>query len=153
MLEAVPHRKKKVGITRARAGELIAALVERAKAVDSDPQYLYGISRMAVFGSYLTGKEKLGDIDIALELGPKERDPPTHWKLAEEQIQAAPRGNMIERLYWPQSRVRNALRDRHKAFSFHEFTELEAMEKEFGTRSKLIYRNEAFDCKSFFGDR
>jgi predicted nucleotidyltransferase len=152
MPQETPHRKKKVGITRAKAKELIAALVERAKAVDADPQYLYGVSRMAVFGSYLTGKEKLGDIDIALELGPKERHPPTHWKLAEEQAQEAPRGNMVEMLFWPQLKVRKALRDRHGAFSFHEFTELEEMEKEFGTRSEQIYRNKAFDCKSFFGE-
>ena len=143
-------RKKNVGITRAKADELIAALVERARAVDADPQYLYGVSRLAVFGSYLTSKEKLGDIDIAVELGPKERHPATHWKLVEEQRQTAPRGNMLEQLSWPEIKVQKALRDRHTAFSFHTHDELERMELEFGTPSKTIYRNEAFDRKTFF---
>ena len=144
-------RKKNVGITRARADELIAALVERAKAVDADPRYLCGVSRLAIFGSYLTGKEKLGDIDIAIEVGPKQRHPPTHWELVEVQRQEAPRGNMVERLFWPELKVRKALRERHAAFSFHDYDELERMEKEYGTVSKLIYRNEAFDRKTFFG--
>jgi predicted nucleotidyltransferase len=143
-------RKKNVGISRQSADKAIAALVERANAVDADPQYLYGVSRLAVFGSYLTSKEKLGDIDIAVELGPKERHPPTHWKLVEEQRQAAPRGSMIEQLYWPEHRVMTALRGRHPAFSLHTYDELERMEENFDTRSKLIYRNEAFDRKTFF---
>jgi predicted nucleotidyltransferase len=145
----MPSRKKNVGITRAKADELIADLVERAKAVDADPQYLYGISRLAIFGSYLTGNEKLGDIDIAVELGPKERHPPTHWKLVEVQRQGAPRGNMLQQLYWPEQKVQQALRDRHKAFSIHTYDELERMEQEFGTPSKTIYRNEACDRKTF----
>ena len=145
-------RKKNVGITRAKADHLIAALVERAKAIDADPQYLYGISRLAVFGSYLTGKEKLGDIDIAVELGPKERHPPTHWKLAELQRQESPRGGMLEMLDWPESKVRKALRGGHTAFSLHFYDELERMEEQFGTPSKLIYRNQAFDRKTFFGN-
>ena len=151
MLQSMPSRKKNVGITRAKADQPIADLVERAKEVDADPQYLYGISRLVIFGSYLTGKEKLGDIDIAVELGPKERHPPAHWKLVEEQRQAAPLGNMLEQLDWPEQKVRKALRDRHTAFSIHTYDELERMEQEFGTPSKTIYRNEAFDRKTFFG--
>ena len=40
-----------------------ATLVERAKAIEDDPAYLYGFSRIVVFGSFLADKPKLGDID------------------------------------------------------------------------------------------
>jgi hypothetical protein len=57
---------------------------------------------------------------------------------------------MLERLYWPEFRVQKALRGRHAAFSFHTYDELEQMEQESGTPSKLIYRNQAVDRQTFF---
>ena len=84
--------KKKVGVTRETADRLLDNLLTRAKEIDADPQYLYGISRLAVFGSYLTAKDKLGDIDIAVELGPKERVPERHWEACAEQRKNGPRG-------------------------------------------------------------
>jgi predicted nucleotidyltransferase len=50
--------KKRVGVTRETADRLLDNLRTRAKEIDADPQYLYGISRLAVFGSYLTAKDK-----------------------------------------------------------------------------------------------
>jgi len=136
--------KKHVGVTRAKADELIAALIERVKVVDADPQYLYGVSRLAVFGSYLTDKSKLGDIDIAVELGPKERRTSLHWQLCEAQRAEAPgHYGSIERLFWPERRVWKALRDRHSAFSFHEYGELEQLEKEQGTNFRIALSQRA----------
>ena len=51
--------KKHVGLTHSKADELLALLVERAEEVNRDPQFLY-VSRLAVFGSYLSDKEELG---------------------------------------------------------------------------------------------
>jgi hypothetical protein len=103
--------KKRVGVTRETADRLLDNLRTRAKEIDADPQYLYGISRLAVFGSYLTAKDKLGDIDIAVELGPKERDPERHWKACDEQRKNGPRGqSFIESISWPELRVIQALR-------------------------------------------
>jgi hypothetical protein len=139
--------KKRVGVTRETADRLLDNLRTRAKEIDADPQYLYGISRLAVLGSYLTAKDKLGDIDIAVELGPKERDPERHWKACDEQRKNGPRGqSFIESISWPELRVIQALRVRHSSFSFHEYRELAALQ----AKHVVIYQNEKFDRESFF---
>ena len=69
------HRKKKVGVTRARAEVLLRDLLDRARAINEDPYYLFGVGRIEVFGSYINSdKPKLGDVDLAVGLGPKEPD-------------------------------------------------------------------------------
>ena len=73
---------------------MLAQLQLRAAWVDADPEYLYGVSRLMVFGSYLSDKPKLGDIDIAVQLGPKCRDPKEHWALCDQERQRAP-------AHWP----------------------------------------------------
>ncbi len=46
--------------------------MDRAKQINANgTDFVFGISRLAVFGSYLTDKPKLGDLDIAVELRPR----------------------------------------------------------------------------------
>lgn len=54
-------------VTRARADKMVAELPARAEAMNADPRYMHLISRIAVFGSYLTDKPTLGDLDTAIE--------------------------------------------------------------------------------------
>jgi predicted nucleotidyltransferase len=138
------HKKKRVGLTRAKADDLIKCLVERVLLVNKDPQYLYGVSRVVIFGSYLTDKEKLGDIDVAVSLGPKECDKGKHRAADHDQSRREGRGNIVERIYWPQEKVLRALRGRNYGFSFHEFSEYEAMAAEWNTTGREIYRSEQF---------
>jgi predicted nucleotidyltransferase len=43
--------------------------------VNNDNRFLAKVTRVIVFGSYLrTGKDKLSDVDIAVELAPKESE-------------------------------------------------------------------------------
>jgi predicted nucleotidyltransferase len=86
-------------MTRSKADELLAMLLARVEKVNRDPQYLFGVSKLAVFGSYLTAKEKLGDLDIAVEIGPKNRVHEEHETLYQEQVSNEGRGNMIQQEY------------------------------------------------------
>lgn len=146
------RKKKNVGLTRKRADELVAILMDRIEMVNKDPQYIYGISRVSVFGSYLTDKAKLGDLDIAVEVGPKCRDPKRHWKLSDAQVRDEGYkrgGNIVNKLFWPQTKPVMALRGGHSAFSFSDYSDLEYLIEK-GAAHREIYRNEKFDRKSFY---
>jgi len=57
------------GITRAEAEALLARVVEKAAWVNKQlDAYEHRISCVVVFGSYLTDKQHLGDLDIGVEL-------------------------------------------------------------------------------------
>ncbi len=149
MVAVGEKRKKNVRLSRKRADELIGELLGRVELVNEDPQYIFGISRVSVFGSYLTDKEKLGDLDIAVEVGPKCRDRKKHDDLDDEQCAAEGRGNMVDRVYWPQTKPLRALRGKNTAFSFTTYGDLERLIEQ-GAAAKEIYRNEQYDRKSFY---
>jgi predicted nucleotidyltransferase len=61
-------------ITRQTAERALAEFLARVDCVNSDDRFLAKVTRVIVFGSYLrTDKDKLGDVDMAVELAPKER--------------------------------------------------------------------------------
>jgi hypothetical protein len=55
-------------LTRSRAGVLLERIVARAAQINADPiTYPVGVRRLLVFGSYLSDKDPIGDIDIGVE--------------------------------------------------------------------------------------
>lgn len=57
------------GLPRELATKLLAQVIERARLINGDPdKYACHITCLAVFGSYLTSKSILGDLDIGVEL-------------------------------------------------------------------------------------
>ena len=144
--------QKRVGVRRKTAQRLVEELRLRATQIDADPRFLYGVSRLAVFGSYVSSdKPKLGDIDIAVELGPKERNPERHWELCDkQQNEATASASVFDRIYWPETKVWKALRAGHSSFSLHEYTELEALLRAGKAECVVLHRNKRFDRESFF---
>jgi hypothetical protein len=55
-------------ISRAKASELLQDLIERAKSINENPEFVFYVERIEVFGSYLTEKELLGDLDVGVQL-------------------------------------------------------------------------------------
>lgn len=58
-------------IKRQTAGKLLEDFIRRIYELNSSTHYLYYVRRALLFGSYLTDKERLGDIDIIVEIEPK----------------------------------------------------------------------------------
>lgn len=57
------------GLTRADAVKLLERVIERARVINSDPdKYACEVVCLVVFGSYLTDKSVLGDLDFGVEL-------------------------------------------------------------------------------------
>jgi len=59
-------------INRKKANELFEAFLKRVFEVNENPYYLYKVKEVKIFGSYITDIPTVNDIDIAVELAPKE---------------------------------------------------------------------------------
>lgn len=62
-------------ITRQTAKRALAEFLGRVGRVNSDKRFLAKVTRVILFGSYLRGDvDRLSDVDIAIQLEPKEKD-------------------------------------------------------------------------------
>jgi predicted nucleotidyltransferase len=62
-------------ITRQTAAAALAQFLERVGRVNSDDHFIARVTRVILFGSFLRSEEdRLGDVDVAVELQPKESD-------------------------------------------------------------------------------
>lgn len=127
-------------ITREKANQLLKELIERAIAINANEAYACYIERLSVFGSYLSDKRLLGDLDVFFKITRKcEGDEYT--KKRDQRIKLAFRSgrvfpNFIEQLYWPEREVLLALKTRKKGLSLHD----EAVDEVFGkTESRAVY--------------
>src|SRR5580658_7211808 len=60
-------------ITRQTADHALSQLLERVNQVNSDERFLAKVTKVVVLGSYLrSGVDRLSDLDVAVELQPKE---------------------------------------------------------------------------------
>jgi predicted nucleotidyltransferase len=76
-------------LKRTKAQEKLQALLARVKELNENAYYLYTVARLGVFGSYLTDKDLLGDLDVCLILEPRETNQAQHMKLKEARINRA----------------------------------------------------------------
>lgn len=61
-------------VSRNTADRHVADLVARIRAVNANPGYLVWVPRLIIFGSYLTDKDNINDVDVAVVLTRKEKD-------------------------------------------------------------------------------
>lgn len=112
---------------RARATQIIERLIAEANAINADDRMFCTIKRISVFGSYLTDKPVLGDLDIGVRLVTlpgahtetslrtflRDFPPPRH--IARD---------YMSRVFWPQTFVWRRLRV-GRNISFHDQDEVE----------------------------
>ena len=137
--------KKVLNISRTTADRIISEVVERAKEINASPypKFMFSVKKIAVFGSYLTDKEKLGDVDIAVLLeGRKEGASGDHEDNALECIRIHNKNvnDFFRVMTFPQTIVHQTLRNGSKSLSIHQYDELERMIKEWDTKHKVIYQ-------------
>ncbi len=110
-------------ITRAKADNLLKEVLERVNQINDTAEYVYKVSSVKVFGSYLTEKEILGDLDVAVKLDRK-ADGDAYMVLCKKRIELAfKKGrrftNFIDELDWPRREVLMHLSTRKKGLSIH----------------------------------
>jgi len=114
-------------VQRRKADELVAEAVERAKQINADDRELYQVSRLWVFGSYLTDAEELGDVDLAFELSRKGEWPPSpHGERLYSKTVPLPKGwsrSPLEVMAWPHEAVVRRLKGKRRHLSLHPSTD------------------------------
>jgi len=110
-------------ITRKTADRILEEFLDRVKNINSDSYFLYKVSKVDIFGSYLTDKEKISDIDISVEIQPKynteeqwEKDEARRQEAYDKEIKFP---NFVEQLYWPMTEVLKKLKNHSRAISLH----------------------------------
>ncbi|WP_158945593.1 hypothetical protein [Granulicella sp. S190] len=127
--EALAHTTAAKPIHRKTAEKALAHFMERVHRVNSTSEYLYRISDVILFGSILSNIERLGDVDIALQLEAKVNDEKVFqdWATARGRVaQAAGRSfrGAIDWICWPQMEIILQLKARSRSLSLHTLEEV-----------------------------
>jgi hypothetical protein len=108
-------------LRRETASRLVAGLIDRARAVNTDDRWAYRVAVIVVFGSYVSGVERPSDVDVACELRPRWTD---ERQRQQEQVRRKTRGkrfrNISEWATWPKLEVFRFLKARARGLSIHE---------------------------------
>jgi hypothetical protein len=119
--------------------------LQRVSLANHNPDFVYRVRRVFLFGSFLTTeRERVGDLDLAVELEPCESDHDRQWALHQQRISAALRtgrhfSNYVEQVYWPKLEIMRFLRQRSRAVSLHSAEEIVGQ----GWPMKVIYEASA----------
>lgn len=128
-------------ITRTKATRLLNDLIERAKYINENDELVFHVEKIVVFGSYLTEKELLGDLDVGVQLT-RRYNGSLFTKHNQQRIKLAKSSgrrfnNSTEQLNWPFWEVMLMLKARKKGLSIHDISEDEVFKI---TETKLVYQ-------------
>lgn len=129
-------------ISRTTAERKLKEFLDRVLAVRNSKYYLYKVTKVVVFGSYLSDMEKINDIDISISLESKQKNEQRRRRMIEERID-----NVIfygkvfrnegEKICWPQIEVIKFLKGRSRSIGLHIDEEIAKQSKH-----KIIYRDD-----------
>ena len=116
-------------IYRKTAQCVLAQFLERVHKVNATPEYLFRVKNVVLFGSLLTDKERLSDVDIAISLEAKVSDTNAYqaWAMARrDKAEAAGRHfhTLFESGVWPRQEVLLQIKARSRSLSLHELEQM-----------------------------
>jgi hypothetical protein len=124
-------------VKRERANRLIAALVIEAQQINNDPLPWYDVTRLSVFGSYLSLKPVLGDLDIAVRTTPRWRPDSGGFTRAWQSFPRdcpAPKAiarDQLSLIHWPRLYVLKRLKRLGRGISVHSQEDLDSCSFDF----------------------
>ena len=110
-------------ITRIKADLLLKELLERVIIINANNDLAYKVESIKVFGSFLSDKDILGDIDILFKL--VRNGDATEYKIKSESRLALAKHNgqifhgVYDHFYWPHTEVLQLLKTKKKGLSLH----------------------------------
>jgi hypothetical protein len=115
-------------IKRATAERNFKEFLERIEKVNSDPEFLYRVKKAVLFGPYLSDEKQIKDVDLAVELVPKQRNAAKHEAAMKQQSdEAAADGkhfkNFKDREKFGLTKVNDFLRGRSRSIALKELQE------------------------------
>ena len=130
-------------IRRSTAELALRQFMTRLDRLNGSGEYAYRVISAVVFGSMLSDAERLGDVDIAIELEPKVTDEVKFRERCDARRQLAVRrgthfSNTVDWVYWPRIEIFRVLRARARALSLHEWEQIVRIP---GVRYRIVYGN------------
>ena len=129
-------------LRRSTADNLLAALIDRARTINADETYAFCVARISLFGSAMTEAARPNDVDVAVLLSRRHMDNEQQERAERARRRAASeRGkrfrNMVDEIFWPQTEVLLALRQRSRGLSFSDGDAPSRL----GATSKIIFED------------
>lgn len=119
-------------ITRKTANRALQEFMDRVQVIDVSDEYPYKIESVVLFGSLLSGKERLGDVDLAVELRPATPDDREFHKRCNCRYFVALMDERrlysdFEWITWPTLEIFRFLRSRSRSLDLHSLNDLIGM--------------------------
>lgn len=119
-------------IHRKTAERVLAEFMQRMERVNATSEYLYRVDTAILFGSILSDVERLGDVDVAVNLEPKVREEAAfkEWQMARRraaQIGGRSFSSYVAWLYWPKEEVCKQLKTRSLSLSLYELSNVKLL--------------------------
>ncbi len=111
-------------VKRATADRALAQLLDRVSAVNARDEFAYRVERVVVFGSYLTSARELNDVDLLVDLAPRQGNSERQASLERSSMTRAIRDgrrfrDSMEAVLWPRMEVECFLKNRSRTLSLH----------------------------------
>lgn len=115
-------------VSRRTAETKLKEFMDRVQQVNADNRFLYKVEKVVLFGSFLTDAPQVGDLDLAVQLSPKEADSEKHAQLIQVRAtEAASRGkqfsSFIDRLAFAYVEVRSFLKAGSRIIQLTDYTD------------------------------
>ena len=124
------------------ADAALKEFMERVERANRNQGFLMTITAAVVFGSYLRGGERIGDLDLAVELEPKKtpKGPIALHRMYADHFEKSGRAyRYVGCEYdWAQREVLLFLKNRKRTLSLHTMSDFVAMEKTRGFSYKIL---------------
>ena len=115
-------------VKRASVERALGKMMTRVDEINKDPEFLFRITDIKVFGNYLTDVDSLSDVDLCVTLLPKHNDfdfeKISKARLREEMSNGRRFRNIREQVAWPRRRVLDHLRGKEGRLSIVEDDDL-----------------------------
>lgn len=115
-------------LTRAKADAALSSFLDRVEVLNASEQYVFKVRAVVLFGSYLSDRLRIGDVDLAIELIPRYRSKQKQEELQRSARARAPtRRTMLDEFCWPEREVMRVLRGASSALELRRTDELDAL--------------------------
>lgn len=116
-------------VLRKTAESALEQFMERLQRVNASSEYVYCVESAVLFGSMLSEAERLGDVDIAVELLPKVVEEAEFRQWCDRRRYAARDqgrrfGSTVDWVLWPKEEIFEVLRSRSRTLSLHGIHDL-----------------------------
>ena len=117
-------------LRRETADRLLSELLDRITALNSDGRFLARVHKAVAFGSYIGNADRIGDLDIAIELVRREPDFQKHMeannrRVTEEFARGRRFDSILDQVFWWQREAMLFLRDRRRGLSLQDYAAIQ----------------------------